>query len=152
MTYEIGAILMVDSIETTGETGLINKETSELTYDELKAENQKLKKALQSLSTVKNNDANSFWLAALDKSEGTELINDLRSLCKDLLEYSKSSTKSQMLHSFYQTAMTTLFLGIIIGAALYLTTRGFLDGSSTTFLIGTITGYYITYLTRREAA
>lgn len=113
-------------------------------YDKLKHENEKLKADLLQLRR------SSFWITALDKSEGTELIKDLKEFVQDVLGYYKSEAKGRMQHSIIQTVITTFFLGLVIAAAVYLTSKGYLDGSSTTFLLGTITGYYITYLTRKE--
>jgi hypothetical protein len=130
----------------------INKSDEGITYeyfieltDNLTEENEKLRHEIQFLKSNK-----SFWMAALEKSDGTELFKSFREFLQDYLNYEGKSSKNKVMHSISQTLITTLFLGLILTAALYLTTKGFLDGSSTTFLIGTITGYYITYLTRRE--
>lgn len=129
-----------------------NRESG-ISYDYLLDQNEDLSHEneilVEELEQLKSKD-NSFWMAALEKSDGTELFNSMREFVQDWLNHEKSNAKNKMLHSFSQTVITTFFLGLILIAALYLTTQGFLDGSSTTFLIGTITGYYITYLTRRE--
>jgi hypothetical protein len=113
--------------------------------DNLTDENEKLRQEIQQLRSNK-----SFWMAALEKSDGTELFKSFREFLQDYLNFEGRSSRNRVMHSISQTLITSVFLGLILAAALYLTTKGFLDGSSTTFLIGTITGYYITYLTRRE--
>ena len=74
---------------------------------------------------------------------------------KDVVDSTLSSwaklQKDQLKYSYIRISIVVLLLGVIIGAASWLTSIGRLDGSGLIFLLGTITGYLLTFLAKMES-
>ena len=94
----------------------------------------------------------SFWDEALKNPEGTTALKDG---IKDVVDSTLSSwaklQKDQLKYSYIRISIVVLLLGVIIGAASWLTSIGRLDGSGLIFLLGTITGYLLTFLAKMES-
>jgi Na+-transporting NADH:ubiquinone oxidoreductase subunit NqrB len=94
----------------------------------------------------------SFWDEALKNPEGTTALKDG---IKDVVDSTLSSwaklQKDQLKYSYIRVSIVVLLLGVIIGAASWLTSIGRLDGSGLIFLLGTITGYLLTFLAKMES-
>lgn len=111
-------------------------------YDALINEHNKLIHAYDQLTTKTRR---SFWSEALDKPEGTEPLKDfIKEISTEIMNSWDKLQRGQLKYSFYHTLTTTLFLGAILLVAYQLTAKGNLDSGSITFLLGTITGHYIT--------
>jgi hypothetical protein len=94
----------------------------------------------------------SFWDEALKNPEGTTALKDgIKDVVDSTLASWAKLQKVQLKYSYIRIIIVVLLLGIIIGAASWLTSIGRLDGSSLIFLLGTITGYLLTFLTKMES-
>ncbi len=94
----------------------------------------------------------SFWDEALKNPEGTTALKDgIKDVVDSTLASWAKLQKDQLTYSYIRICIVVLLLGIIIGAASWLTSIGRLDGSGLIFLLGTITGYLLTFLTKMES-
>ena len=97
----------------------------------------------------KRND--SFWGNALNNPEGTTALKDgIKEVVDSTLTSWAELQKGQMKYSFYRIIMVVVLIGMIIFTASWLTSIGRLDGSGLIFLLGTITGYLLTFLSKLE--
>lgn len=95
---------------------------------------------------------NSFWDEALKNPEGTTALKDgIKDVVDSTLASWAKLQKDQLKYSYIRIFIVVLLLGVIIGAASWLTSIGRLDGSGLIFLLGTITGYLLTFLTKMES-
>ena len=118
-------------------------------YDELVESYNNL---LLEYETLKTKRSPSFWLEALNKPEGTKPLKDfIKEISNELFVSWDRLQRGQLKYSLYQSITTIAFLGAILWVAYTLTVQGSLDSSSTTFLLGTITGHFITYTTKQES-
>ena len=93
----------------------------------------------------------SFWDEALKNPEGTTALKDgIKDVVDSTLASWAKLQKDQLKYSYIRIFIVVLLLGVIIGAASWLTSIGRLDGSGLIFLLGTITGYLLTFLTKME--
>jgi hypothetical protein len=94
----------------------------------------------------------SFWDEALKNPEGTTALKDgIKDVVDSTLASWAKLQKDQLKYSYIRIFIVVLLLGVIIGAASWLTSIGRLDGSGLIFLLGTITGYLLTFLTKMES-
>jgi len=94
----------------------------------------------------------SFWDEALKNPEGTTALKDgIKDVVDSTLASWAKLQKIQLKYSYIRIIIVVVLLGIIISAASWLTSIGRLDGSSLIFLLGTITGYLLTFLTKMES-
>ena len=94
----------------------------------------------------------SFWDEALKNPEGTTALKDgIKDVVDSTLASWAQLQKVQLKYSYIRIIIVVLLLGIIISAASWLTSIDRLDGSSLIFLLGTITGYLLTFLTKMES-
>lgn len=94
----------------------------------------------------------SFWEEALKNPEGTTALKDgIKDVVDSTLASWAKLQKAQLKYSYIRILIVILLLGVIIGVASWLTSIGRLDGSSLIFLLGTITGYLLTFLTKMES-
>ncbi len=94
----------------------------------------------------------SFWEEALKNPEGTTALKDgIKDVVDSTLASWAKLQKVQLKYSYIRILIVILLLGVIIGVASWLTSIGRLDGSSLIFLLGTITGYLLTFLTKMES-
>lgn len=94
----------------------------------------------------------SFWDEALKNPEGTTALKDgIKDVVDSTLTSWAKLQKDQLKYSYIRIFIVVLLLGVIIGAASWLTSIGRLDGSGLIFLLGTITGYLLTFLTKMES-
>lgn len=94
----------------------------------------------------------SFWDEALKNPEGTTALKDgIKDVVDSILASWAKLQKVQLKYSYIRIIIVVVLLGMIIGVASWLTSIGRLDGSSLIFLLGTITGYLLTFLTKMES-
>lgn len=94
----------------------------------------------------------SFWEEALKNPEGTTALKDgIKDVVDSTLASWAKLQSDQLKYSYIRIVVVVLLLGVIIGAASWLTSIGRLDGSGLIFLLGTITGYLLTFLTKMES-
>ena len=94
----------------------------------------------------------SFWDEALKNPEGTTALKDgIKDVVDSTLASWAKLQKDQLKYSYIRIFIVVLLLGVIIGAASWLTSIGRLDGGGLIFLLGTITGYLLTFLTKMES-
>ncbi|CAD6491442.1 MAG: hypothetical protein FFODKBPE_00151 [Candidatus Argoarchaeum ethanivorans] len=94
----------------------------------------------------------SFWDEALKNPEGTTALKDgIKDVVDSTLTSWAKLQKDQLKYSYIRIFIVVLLLGVIIGAASWLTSIGRLDGGGLIFLLGTITGYLLTFLTKMES-
>lgn len=95
----------------------------------------------------------SFWTDALNNPEGTRALKEG---VKEVIDSTMGSwaklQKGDLTYSAVRMLFVVLLLGAIIGVASWLTSTGRLDGSGLIFLLGTITGYLLTFLAKVEHA
>jgi Na+-transporting NADH:ubiquinone oxidoreductase subunit NqrB len=93
-----------------------------------------------------------FWDEALKNPEGTTALKDgIKDVVDSTLASWAKLQKDQLKYSYIRISIVVLLLGVIIGAASWLTSIGRLDGSGLIFLLGTITGYLLTFLAKMES-
>ena len=93
----------------------------------------------------------SFWDEALKNPEGTTALkNGIKDVVDSTLASWAKLQKDRLKYSYIRIIVVVVLLGVIIGAASWLTSIGRLDGSGLIFLLGTITGYLLTFLTKME--
>ncbi|MGD0081511.1 MAG: hypothetical protein ABSB80_12800 [Methanoregula sp.] len=96
-------------------------------------------------------DRPSFWSDALKNPEGVE---KLAKAAKEIIDSAATAmVKSQITtlkYSVIRILIVILLLGAIIWSASQLVQSGKLDGGSLTFLLGTIVGYLLTFLSKVE--
>jgi len=94
----------------------------------------------------------SFLVEALKNPEGTIALKDgIKDVVDSTLASWAKLQKDQLRYSYIRIIIVVVLLGAIIGAASWLTSIGRLDGSSLIFLLGTVTGYLLTFLTKMES-
>ncbi|HII01700.1 TPA: hypothetical protein HA351_08660 [Methanosarcinaceae archaeon] len=95
----------------------------------------------------------SFLKKAIDKPESTDFLKETVTSIKDYFDSSAKSRKElhekHSSHALWKTIIMTSFFVVILLATVFLTYVGKLD-SSLTFLLGTFTGHYITYVSKRD--
>lgn len=156
----------------TKEVTTINKNNpeiaEELSYEELLQEYERLfeefeksrnncgmleKKNLE-LQLQTDQSFVSFLKKAIDKPESTDFLKETVISIKDYFDSSAKSKKElhekHSSHALWKTVIMTSFFVIILLATVFLTYVGKLD-SSLTFLLGTFTGHYITYISKRDS-
>jgi hypothetical protein len=94
----------------------------------------------------------SFWSDALKNPEGTK---GLKEFIQGILEtgltiWGEKILKRQLWYSIYRITVIVVLLGLIVWIATWLTSNGRLDAGAFTFLMGTIVGYILTFLTKIE--
>jgi len=94
----------------------------------------------------------SFWSDALKNPEGTK---GLKEFIQGILEtgltiWGERILKRQLWYSIYRITVIVVLLGLIVWIATWLTSNGRLDAGAFTFLMGTIVGYILTFLTKIE--
>ncbi|KKG09809.1 hypothetical protein [Methanosarcina sp. 2.H.A.1B.4] len=96
----------------------------------------------------------SFLKKAIDKPESTdflkETVNSIRDYFDSSTKYKKELREKHASHALWKTIIMTSFFVVILLATVFLTYVGKLD-SSLTFLLGTFTGHYITYVSKRDS-
>jgi hypothetical protein len=94
----------------------------------------------------------SFWIEALGNPEGSKSLKEFIQgvLQTGLTLYGDKILKGQLYyHGFRTTALVLLFV-LIVWISWQLVMAGKLDAGAFTFLIGTIVGYAISYLTKTD--
>ena len=96
----------------------------------------------------------SFWNDALKNPEGTK---GLKEFIQGVLEtgltiWGEKILKRQLRYSIYRITVVVGLLVLIVGIATWLTSNGKLDAGAFTFLMGTIIGYILAFLTKIEQA
>lgn len=95
----------------------------------------------------------SFWADALRNPEGTTALKDgIKEVVDSTLTSWAKLQKDQLKYSSIRIITVVLLIGAIIGTASWLVSIGRLDGSGLIFLLGTITGYLLTFLSKIESA
>lgn len=93
----------------------------------------------------------SFWAEALKNPEGTKALKEgIKDVADSIMTSQARLQKDRLKYSSIRIIVVVLLLGAIIGTASWLTSIGRLDGSGLIFLLGTITGYLLTFLTKIE--
>jgi len=86
--------------------------------------------------------------------QNPEGLKQLKEAVKEVIESGATSwvklQQGQFIYSLVRVGMVLLIIVVIIWSASSLTSSGRLDGSALTFLLGTITGYLLTFLTNIE--
>ena len=92
----------------------------------------------------------SFWIEALGNPEGTKSVGDFveRIISTGLTLYGDKIQKWQLIYSGFRILLVVGLLAGIVYVSMILTTSGKLDAGAFTFLVGTITGYVLSYLTK----
>ena len=94
----------------------------------------------------------SFWTDALKNPEGTKALKDF---FQGLLEtgltlWGEKILKGQLWYSIYRITVVVILLVLIVVIATWLTSTGRLDAGAFTFLMGTLIGYILSFLTKIE--
>ncbi|MCL7413912.1 MAG: hypothetical protein M8353_09905 [ANME-2 cluster archaeon] len=93
----------------------------------------------------------SFWADALKNPEGTTALKEgIKEVTESVLISQGKIQKDRLKYSSIRIFIVVSLLVVIIAAASWLTSINRLDGSSLIFLLGTITGYLLTFLTKIE--
>ncbi len=94
-----------------------------------------------------------FWSDTLQNPEGTKALKDgVKEVVASALASWSTLERGRLIYSLIRITIVVALLAIIIGIASWLTSLGRLDSSSLIFLLGTITGYLLTFLTKIEGA
>jgi len=96
----------------------------------------------------------SFWTDALKNPEGTKALKEFFQgvLETGLTFWGEKILKGQLRYSIYRITVVVGLLVLIVGIATWLTSNGKLDAGAFTFLMGTIIGYILAFLTKIEQA
>jgi hypothetical protein len=94
----------------------------------------------------------SFFTEALKNPEGTIALKEFFQgiLETGLTLYGEKIQKGQIWYSVFRVTLVVIFLGMIVVVASWLTSIGKLDAGAFTFLMGTIIGYILAFLTKIE--
>jgi hypothetical protein len=94
----------------------------------------------------------SFWIDALKNPDGTKALKEFFQgiLETGLTFWGEKILKGQLWYSIYRITVVVILLGLIVGIATWLTSNGRLDAGAFTFLMGTIVGYILAFLTKIE--
>ena len=94
----------------------------------------------------------SFWTDALKNPEGTTALKEgIKEVVDSTLTSWAKLQTDQLKYSSIRIIIIVILIGAIIGTATWLTSIGKLDGSGLIFLLGTITGYLLTFLSKIES-
>jgi hypothetical protein len=93
-----------------------------------------------------------FFNEALKNPEGTRALKEFFQgiLETGLTLYGEKIQKWQIGYSIFRITLVVIFLAIIVIVASWLTSIGRLDAGAFTFLMGTIIGYILSFLTKIE--
>jgi hypothetical protein len=94
----------------------------------------------------------SFWTDALESPEGTRALKEFFQgiLETGLTFWGEKILKGQLRYSIYRITIVVALLTMIVVIATWLTSNGKLDAGAFTFLMGTIVGYILAFLTKIE--
>ena len=94
---------------------------------------------------------NSFWTETLKHPEGTQALKEaVTEVINSTLKSWAEIQKGELKYSAVRIGAVIILLAGIIGTATWLTSIGKLDSSGLIFLLGTVTGYLLTFLTKIE--
>ena len=94
----------------------------------------------------------SFWNEALKNPEGLKAFKEFIQgiLETGLTIWAERILKKQIWHSVFRISVVVFLLVVIVVIATWLTSNGKLDAGAFTFLMGTIVGYILAFLTNIE--
>ncbi len=106
---------------------------------------------LQYWASLGQKKQSSFWTDALSNPEGTSALKDgVKEVIDSTMGSLAKLQKGNLLYSAIRMVLVVGLLGAIVGVASWLTSTGRLDGSNLMFILGTLTGYLLTFLTKVE--
>ncbi len=108
--------------------------------------------SLQYWATQGQKNQNSFWTVALSNPDGTRALiqEGIKDVIETVMENWKKIQKDNLIYLGIRLVIVVGLIGVILGVATWLTSRGILDSSNFSFLLGILIGYLLTFLTKVE--
>jgi len=93
----------------------------------------------------------SFWTEAIQNPEGSEIFfRNIKEILESVITKWTEAHKGGLIYSGARILMVLVIIALIVWVGFQLTMMGTMDSSALVFLLGTIVGYLLSFMTKVE--